>query len=88
MLAEATQKRVVIIDTSNEIAGDGDVPHPGIASARRMQVLQVCLVFCSFIIKSESCSHKLGCAVPCIWVMALHNPNAICTVTCSAGSIN
>ena len=38
MLAEAARKRVVIIDTSNEIAGDGDVPHPGIASARRMQV--------------------------------------------------
>lgn len=38
MLAEAAHKRVVIIDTSNEIAGDGDVPHPGIATARRMQV--------------------------------------------------
>ena len=38
MLAEGAHKRVVIIDTSNEIAGDGDVPHPGIASARRMQV--------------------------------------------------
>jgi len=31
-------KRVVIIDTSNEIAGDGDVPHPAIGRARRMQV--------------------------------------------------
>ncbi len=31
-------KRVVIVDTSNEIAGDGDIPHPGIGSARRMQV--------------------------------------------------
>ena len=31
-------KRVVIVDTSNEIAGDGDVPHPGIGRARRMQV--------------------------------------------------
>lgn len=39
MLAEAAHKRVVIIDTSNEIAGDGDVPHPGITSARRMQVV-------------------------------------------------
>lgn len=38
MLAHVAHKRVVIIDTSNEIAGDGDVPHPGIASARRMQV--------------------------------------------------
>lgn len=31
-------KRVVIVDTSNEIGGDGDVPHPAIGSARRMQV--------------------------------------------------
>jgi len=31
-------KRVVVVDSSNEIAGDGDVPHPGIGHARRMQV--------------------------------------------------
>lgn len=31
-------KRVVIVDTSNEIAGDGDIPHPSIGRARRMQV--------------------------------------------------
>jgi len=31
-------KRVVIVDTSNEIAGDGDIPHPAIGKARRMQV--------------------------------------------------
>jgi stage III sporulation protein SpoIIIAA len=36
-LADA-DKRVVIVDTSNEIAGDGDIPHPGIGRARRMQV--------------------------------------------------
>jgi stage III sporulation protein SpoIIIAA len=34
----AENKRVVIVDTSNEIAGDGDVPHPAIGKARRMQV--------------------------------------------------
>jgi stage III sporulation protein SpoIIIAA len=34
----ADEKRVVIVDTSNEIAGDGDVPHPAIGRARRMQV--------------------------------------------------
>ena len=33
-----SRKRVVIVDTSNEIAGDGDVPHPGIGMSRRMQV--------------------------------------------------
>ncbi|MBW4522720.1 MAG: AAA family ATPase [Scytolyngbya sp. HA4215-MV1] len=38
VLADELEKRVVIIDTSNEIAGDGDVPHPAIGRARRMQV--------------------------------------------------
>jgi len=38
VLADDFQKRVVIVDTSNEIAGDGDIPHPGIGLARRMQV--------------------------------------------------
>jgi stage III sporulation protein SpoIIIAA len=34
----AETRRVVIVDTSNEIGGDGDVPHPAIGRARRMQV--------------------------------------------------
>ncbi len=38
VLAEDLRKRVVIVDTSNEIAGDGDIPHSGIGRARRMQV--------------------------------------------------
>lgn len=38
ILADELDKRVVIIDTSNEIAGDGDIPHPAIGRARRMQV--------------------------------------------------
>ena len=38
VLADDLRKRVVIVDTSNEIAGDGDIPHPGIGHARRMQV--------------------------------------------------
>jgi stage III sporulation protein SpoIIIAA len=38
VLADDLLKRVVIIDTSNEIAGDGDIPHPAIGRARRMQV--------------------------------------------------
>ena len=38
VLADALKKRVVIVDTSNEIAGDGDIPHPAIGRARRMQV--------------------------------------------------
>jgi len=35
------RKRVVIVDTSNEIGGDGDIPHPGIGRSRRMQVPSV-----------------------------------------------
>jgi stage III sporulation protein SpoIIIAA len=38
VMADELRKRVVIVDTSNEIAGDGDIPHPGIGHARRMQV--------------------------------------------------
>ena len=38
VLADDFEKRVIIVDTSNEIAGDGDIPHPGIGHARRMQV--------------------------------------------------
>jgi stage III sporulation protein SpoIIIAA len=34
----AESKRVIIVDTSNEIGGDGDVPHPAVGKARRMQV--------------------------------------------------
>lgn len=41
VLADEMEKRVVVVDTSNEIAGDGDIPHPGIGHARRMQVPQV-----------------------------------------------
>ena len=37
-LADDLNKRVIVVDTSNEIAGDGDIPHDGIGSARRMQV--------------------------------------------------
>lgn len=45
MLREAarvlsSQKRVIIVDTSNEIGGDGDVPHPAVGDARRLQVAQ------------------------------------------------
>ena len=38
VLSTELNKRVIIVDTSNEIAGDGDIPHPGIGSSRRMQV--------------------------------------------------
>jgi len=39
VLADSEHRRVVVVDTSNEIAGDGDVPHPAIGRARRMQVV-------------------------------------------------
>jgi stage III sporulation protein SpoIIIAA len=38
VLADELSKRVIVVDTSNEIAGDGDIPHPAIGRARRMQV--------------------------------------------------
>ena len=38
VLSDTGNKRVVIVDTSNEIAGDGDIPHPSIGRSRRMQV--------------------------------------------------
>ncbi len=40
LMADEMGKRVVVVDTSNEIAGDGDVAHPAIGKARRMQVSQ------------------------------------------------
>ena len=40
VLSDEMEKRVIIVDTSNEIAGDTDIPHPGIGRARRMQVAQ------------------------------------------------
>ena len=41
VLADDLQKRVVVVDTSNEIGGDGDIPHPAIGRSRRMQVPRV-----------------------------------------------
>lgn len=38
VLADDLHRRVIVVDTSNEIAGDGDIPHPAIGRARRMQV--------------------------------------------------
>ena len=40
LVADELGKRVVVVDTSNEIAGDGDIPHPAVGTARRMQVAQ------------------------------------------------
>lgn len=41
VLADEFRKRVIVVDTSNEIAGDGNIPHPAIGHARRMQVPRV-----------------------------------------------
>ncbi len=38
VLADDAHRRVIVVDTSNEVAGDGDIPHPAIGRARRMQV--------------------------------------------------
>lgn len=56
MLADEYEKRVVIVDTSNEIAGDGDIPHAGIGMARRMQVPKVDLqhkVICHHVLSFQ-----------------------------------
>lgn len=51
MLANDYGKRVMIVDTSNEIGGDGDIPHEGIGNARRMQV------------PNSDMQHKVGVAI-------------------------
>lgn len=51
MLANDHGKRVMIVDTSNEIGGDGDIPHEGIGNARRMQV------------PNSDMQHKVGAAI-------------------------
>ena len=38
ILSDEADRRVIVVDTSNEIAGDGDIPHEGIGKSRRMQV--------------------------------------------------
>ncbi|XP_047976052.1 uncharacterized protein ycf45 isoform X2 [Salvia hispanica] len=43
VLSDEHLKRVVIVDTSNEIGGDGDIPHPAIGGARRLQVSEPCM---------------------------------------------
>ncbi len=49
VLSSELGKRVVIVDTSNEIAGDGDIPHPAIGRARRMQVAEPALQHATMI---------------------------------------
>ena len=49
VLADDARRRVVVVDTSNEIAGDGDIPHPAIGRARRMQVRSPSLQHLSLI---------------------------------------
>jgi len=46
LLSETRDRRVVIVDTSNEIGGDGDIAHAGIGRARRMQVCSFRPVLC------------------------------------------
>ena len=60
VLADDLEKRVVIIDTSNEIAGDGDIPHPAIGRARRMQVARAELQHQVMIEAVENDVHAIG----------------------------
>lgn len=58
MLANDYNKRVMIVDTSNEIGGDGDIPHAGIGNARRMQVPNSNL---QHEVRSESVGYQFYC---------------------------
>lgn len=49
ILADDLLKRVIVVDTSNEIAGDGDIPHRGIGNSRRMQVAEPALQYAVMI---------------------------------------
>lgn len=67
MLADDHMKRVIIVDTSNEIGGDGDVPHSGIGRARRMQVPNVNM--------QHSVSVKLNSPPLIVAIMCPHGMN-------------
>jgi stage III sporulation protein SpoIIIAA len=60
-LADEHHQRVLIVDTSNEIGGDGDIPHPGIGSARRLQVPSRSLQHAVMI--EAVCNHTPQCIV-------------------------
>ena len=72
-LADSCRKRVVVIDTSNEIGGDGDIPHPGIGAARRMQVhletplMQLDVCFECIGGKKRMKSRVWSCTLMCAW---------------------
>ncbi|XP_044983575.1 uncharacterized protein ycf45-like [Hordeum vulgare subsp. vulgare] len=69
MLADDYDKRVMIVDTSNEIAGNGDIPHPGIGNARRLQVPiqemqhKVCSIEFNTLLPCEVCTIVYVCIV-------------------------
>lgn len=97
LLADDLQRRVVIVDTSNEIGGDGDVPHAGIGRARRMQVC-VGVCGCEQEDRGEArlCSSQLRVCVDtggCVFLSSmrsththklLHPPSPRCV--CPAGA--
>ena len=68
ILASECLKRVIIVDTSNEIGGDGDIPHPSITTARRMQVASSCRELlhccCAVGMMQWTCC---GSQAPCWW---------------------
>ena len=68
MLADDYEKRVMIVDTSNEIGGDGDIPHPGIGNARRLQVpnQEMQHKVCSLKFVALYCSQAYCSALTCV----------------------
>lgn len=68
LLAEDLARRVVIVDTSNEIGGDGDIPHPAIGRARRMQV---CLTY-MHVLSMASMVPWLHAPLACMFLAHMH----------------
>jgi hypothetical protein len=90
MLADDYEKRVMIVDTSNEIGGDGDIPHPGIGNARRLQVpnqemqhkvcsLQYTLLLCEVCANVYVCIVLVRSLIPGI---AMHTVNSCSYQVC------
>lgn len=66
-LSDELHKRVVIVDTSNEIGGDGDVPHPAIGNARRMQVADATRQHDVMVSTATTNTHALSTCMQATW---------------------
>lgn len=77
LCADELGKRVVIVDTSNEIGGDGDVPHAGIGRARRMQVPDPEQQHRVMIEAVENREYRIFFAFVCEGVLSCHERDCV-----------